>query len=109
MDTTQGNGRRRAREPRTVEELLLRERERALAGLDRSLNGLRAELVEAFERSPVARHPLLSCAAALVLGVVGAPLVLRGLGLALRPFGPAAELALKLAPGLARNRLWPLF
>jgi hypothetical protein len=106
METIEGKTRRPTGEARTVDELLLREHARALAGLDRSLDGLRAELEAALERSPVARHPVLACAAAIALGVLGAPLLLRGLGLVLRPLGPAAELALKLAPGLVRNRLW---
>jgi len=93
---------------RTVEELLEAERARALAGLSRSLGDLGTELGDAVERSPLARHPALAGGAALVLGVLGAPMIARALGPSLRLLGATAERALMLAPlalGLSRHRL----
>lgn len=96
-------------EPRTVEELLDLEQARALAGLAHGLRGLGTELGDALRRTPVGRHPLLTGAAAAALGLLAAPLLVRGAGSALRLAGAAgAGAAPGFALGLLRKRLGSL-
>ncbi len=81
----------------------------ALAGLSRSLGDLGSEFTGAVGRSPFARHPALTGALALLLGMLGGRTALRGLGPALRLVAATAGHALTLAPlalGLSRRRFF---
>lgn len=99
--TPKSGGAPRGREPRTPEELLEQAQRRALSGLGRSLDGLGLELSHALEASPAGRHPLLAGGAALALGILIGPAVVRGLGTGLRSVATSAERVLLLLLGVS--------